>query len=214
MKAHVPNNTCYAGQVPTYYTDLHYNSLYFSQITTIRLQDISSDFRTNCSACTKLITLNELQKLNVKPRCLSKKPGLQEGDAAKTPPDNEDKRPLKKQSRHSDRQKLKGIKKMKERSKLALNIKKIANRSCQCVIDDKHNETPATLRAIKSSLGTNVQNVVCEEMDSKPHNEEQPATKTSIQQNSKKNSKQDLKSRNPSNSSYNSYLSMDHEPMD
>ncbi|XP_026317602.1 uncharacterized protein LOC113228487 [Hyposmocoma kahamanoa] len=182
-------------------------------ITTISLKDVCSDFHSNCSACAKLVALRELQRLNMKRRCPSRKLVQldKEGDAANSPV-NKSKNSIEKPSLH--RRKLSGIKKISGRSKLLLNVKRISNRSCQCVIEHKHNETSTTLRATKSSQRKTVEDVAFEETDPERHGEEQSVTNTSIQQIAKVNSKQNLKSRNPSNSTYNSYLSIDHEPMD
>lgn len=176
------------------------------------MKDFGSDFDPNCSACAKLVTLKELQKLNVKPRCNRTKQAQIEkkSDAVKSPA-VEDKKSLERQSRH--RQKLGGIKKM-ERPKLMSSIKKLTNRSCQCFIEYKHNEMNPTLRSTKSSLEKNIENIIFEEMDSKSHDEKQSIADPGTNQSTKTKSKQTLKSQNRSNSSYNSYLSMDHEPMD
>lgn len=176
------------------------------------MKDLGNDFDPNCSACAKLITLKELQKLDVKPRCIRSKQAQIEkkSDAVRTPV-TEDKKYIERQSRH--RQKLGGITK-KERPKLMLSIKNLINRSCQCVIEHKYNEINPKLRTTKSSLEKNMQNTVSEEIDSKPHDEKQSIADHDTNQPTKTKSKQTLKSQNRSNSSYNSYLSMDHEPMD
>lgn len=202
------------------YTYLHYTRCVFvscnmicSQITTISLKDVCSDFHSNCGACAKLVALRELQRLNMKRRCPSKKLVQvdNEGDAV-NPPVNKSKKSIEKPSLH--RRKLSGIKKISGRSKLLLNVNKISNRSCQCVTEHKHNATITTLRDTKSSQRKTVQDVASQETDSERHGEEQSVTNTSKQEIAKENSKQNLKSRNSSNSTYNSYLSIDHEPMD
>lgn len=180
------------------------------------MKDVNCDFDPKCSACAKLITLKELQRLNVKPRCKPSKhaPKEKEAEGEKSPARDE-KKSLEKQSRH--RHKLTGVKKPKERSIMQQNLcirKNLTNRSCQCVIDYKHNEVCPALRTTKSSHDKNVQDVVFEEIDPKPLHEQQSGIDTEVHPDHKTNSKQTLKSRNRSNSSYNSFLSMDHEPMD
>lgn len=169
------------------------------------MKDINSDFDPKCSACAKLITLKELQRLNVKPRCKSSKHDQQEKESdAEKSSIHDEKKIIERQSRH--RHKLAGVKKLKDRSKLQpnINIKKLlTNRSCQCVIDYKCNEIPI-LRTTKSSPDKTVQDTVFEEVESKPL----------VEQDTKTKSKTTLKSQNRSNSSYNSFLSLDHEPMD
>lgn len=186
------------------------------QVTTINLKDVSCDFDPKCSACAKLITLKELQRLHVKPRCNTSKQSQQEKESdAEKSPNRDEKKTIEKQPRQKP--KLVGVTKPKDRSKLSPNIslkKNLTNRSCQCIVDYQPNEIPLTLRPTQSMLEKNVQDVVLEEMDPKPHVEEQSVTNIGIHQNTKTNSKQTLKSQNRSNSSYNSFLSMDHEPMD
>lgn len=180
------------------------------------MKDVSCDFDLNCSACAKLITLKELQRLNVKPRCKSTKQSQQEKEIdTEMSPKSDEKKIVEKQSRH--KHKLIGVKKPKDRSKLQPNIslkKNFTNRSCQCIIDYKHNEICLTVRSTKSAQEKNVQDIVFEEIKSKPDDEGQPGINTGVHQNIKTNSKQTVESQNRSNSSYNSFLSLDHEPMD
>lgn len=152
----------------------------------------------------------------MKPRC---KPSKHDPNQIKSepekPPVHDEKKTLERQSR--DKHKLTGIKKAKERSILQqnLNIKKrLTNRSCQCIIDYKQNEICPSLRITKSTQDKQVQDAVFEEKDTKPGDEQQSGIHTDVHQDKNSNSKQTLKSKNRSNSSYNSFLSMDHEPMD